>query len=232
MIPDVIVIRGPSGVGKSEVSRILRSLLQTGVVIDVDEVRSQLVNIDWSNSKQHTQVLTVVCGMITTYLQLGYNPCILIGTFNNKRLNVLAKEFVSKKLLFISLFAKDDVLLKRLLLRENSYFLKHVVPNYFATVEDNSYSKTGLEQLITEHQSRLSVLSSKSLELNTIIQNSEVPPQIKLDTTELSSNELGLQLFQLINNKNKKAWKKCLFGYVIRHLFFPHTYQSKVLSPI
>jgi predicted kinase len=84
--PDVIVIRGAPGSGKSEAARCLASRLGTGARIEVDTLRAMIIPVDWTNQSEHIGVLALATGLVTGFLGLGHRPVIVVDTFSGDKL--------------------------------------------------------------------------------------------------------------------------------------------------
>jgi predicted kinase len=84
--PDVIVIRGAPGSGKSEAAKRLAARLGTGARIEVDTLRSMIVPVDWTNQAEHIGVLSLATGLVAGFLRLGHRPVIVVDTFSGDKL--------------------------------------------------------------------------------------------------------------------------------------------------
>lgn len=84
--PDVIIIRGAPGVGKSLASKCLASHFPKGVRIEVDILRAMVISVDWTNQTEHINILLIATGAVRDFLKLGYKPVIVVDTFSGNKL--------------------------------------------------------------------------------------------------------------------------------------------------
>jgi predicted kinase len=82
----VLVLRGAPGVGKSTLGRGLRRALPCGAVIEVDDVRGMLSQVDWTDRHQHDIALAVGLDTACSFIEHGRRPVIVIDTFSRSRL--------------------------------------------------------------------------------------------------------------------------------------------------
>jgi len=85
-MPDVMVIRGAPGCGKSEVAKRLAARLGAGVRIEVDTLRAMIIPVDWTNQSEHVSVLSLATGLVAGFLGVGHRPVIVIDTFSGDKL--------------------------------------------------------------------------------------------------------------------------------------------------
>ena len=85
-LPDVIVIRGAPGAGKSEAARGLAARLGVGVRFEVDTLRSMVIPVDWTNQAEHIGVLALAAELAIGFLGMGHRPVIVIDTFSGDKL--------------------------------------------------------------------------------------------------------------------------------------------------
>ncbi|BDG02843.1 AAA family ATPase [Anaeromyxobacter oryzae] len=78
--PDVIIIRGAPGSGKSQTAKLLASRLESGVRMEVDALRSMVFPVDWTNQAEHVSVLVVA-----DFVRLGHRPVIVVDTFSGDK---------------------------------------------------------------------------------------------------------------------------------------------------
>ncbi len=89
--PDVIVIRGAPGSGKSQTAKYLAAKLGRGCRIEVDTLRQMIIAVDWTNQAEHRNVLSLATGLVAGFLRLGQRPVIVVDTFSGDKLgNFLA----------------------------------------------------------------------------------------------------------------------------------------------
>ena len=84
--PDVIVVRGAPGAGKSEVAKRLAARLGTGARIEVDTLRAMIIPVDWTNQSEHVSVLSLTTGLVAGFLGLEHRPVIVVDTFSGDKL--------------------------------------------------------------------------------------------------------------------------------------------------
>jgi AAA domain len=85
-LPEVIVIRGAPGSGKSVTAKCLAARLGIGVRLEVDTLRAMVIPVDWVNQEEHTKVLSLGAGLVAGFLGYGYRPVIVIDTFSGDKL--------------------------------------------------------------------------------------------------------------------------------------------------
>lgn len=96
-MPDVIVIRGAPGCGKSEAAKRLAARLRTGVRIEVDTLRAMIIPVDWTNQSEHISVLSLAAGLVAGFLGLGHRPVIVVDTFSGDKLTRFIADLVAQR---------------------------------------------------------------------------------------------------------------------------------------
>ncbi len=84
--PDLIVIRGAPGSGKSEAAKCLAARLGRGARVEVDTLRAMIVSVDWTDQREHIAVLSLSVSMVAGFLRLGHRPVIVVDTFSGDKL--------------------------------------------------------------------------------------------------------------------------------------------------
>ena len=116
-MPNLYVVTGPAGVGKSTISRRLATIKEKSVLIEGDTIYSQVVGGYVSAWKEgnHLKIFWKIClDMIESYLSEGYDV-VFNYIVNPEHLEMIKERFSNVK--FIILIANEDELLKRDLLR-------------------------------------------------------------------------------------------------------------------
>ena len=85
-LPDVIVIRGAPGSGKSETAKSLAARLGHGSRVEVDTLRAMIVPVNWTDQQEHTAVLSIAVGVVVGFIGLGHRPVIVVDTFSGDKL--------------------------------------------------------------------------------------------------------------------------------------------------
>lgn len=85
-LPDVIVIRGAPGSGKSEAAKRLAARLGHGARVEVDTLRAMIVPVDWTNQQEHIAALSLAVQVVAGFLRMGHRPVIVIDTFSGDKL--------------------------------------------------------------------------------------------------------------------------------------------------
>ena len=86
---DVFVIRGAPGAGKSTLGRKLWRALPGGAVLEVDDFRAMLCQVDWASRDDHDAALDAAMAAIVAYVARGRRPIVLIDTFSRSRLSAV-----------------------------------------------------------------------------------------------------------------------------------------------
>ena len=120
---DVLVIRGAPGAGKSTLGRGLRRALPSGAVLEVDDFRGMLAQVDWSSRSDHDVALDAALAAISAYLGHDRRPVVLIDTFSRSRLTSVQARLDTAGLHHhtLSLWIDPTVLAERLEARTSGF---------------------------------------------------------------------------------------------------------------
>ena len=120
---DVLVLRGAPGAGKSTLGRHLRKALPSGAVIEVDDLRGMLAQVDWSSREHHDIAMSVAMEALLGFLGVGVRPVVLIDTFSRSRLHAVQARLDRSGLRHhtLSLWVQPDVLKARLEARTTGF---------------------------------------------------------------------------------------------------------------
>ena len=125
-LPDLILLKGAPGVGKSTAAKIIASHFPSGVRIEVDTLRQMVISVNWKNQAEHRSLLTLSAQLAVGFLRSGFAPVILIDTFNgDKRDGFLAavrSECPQSRVFEAVLHASEAVLRQRVLNRDSEAF--------------------------------------------------------------------------------------------------------------
>jgi predicted kinase len=125
-MPDVIIIRGAPGVGKSTLAKALASHFPKGVRLEVDTLRGMVISVDWTNQQEHKDLLLVAARLTRHFLGLGYRPVIVVDTFSGDKvkpfLDALNEARPGLQVKTFALHASPEVLAQRLSARPEDQF--------------------------------------------------------------------------------------------------------------
>lgn len=123
---DIIIIKGAPASGKSTTAKELAKYFPNGVRLEIDNLRSMVISVDWTNQKEHVDLLNVSTQLIADFHKLKYFPVIIIDTFSGDKINAYYKELknLSKdwRISIFGLYATEDEIKKRLDLRSDDKF--------------------------------------------------------------------------------------------------------------
>jgi predicted ABC-type ATPase len=95
--PDVIVIRGAPGSGKSQTAKCLATRLGKGARVEIDRLRAMVIPIDWTNQSEHINILSLGTGLVAGFLRLGHRPVIVVDTFSGDKLVSFFEELLAQQ---------------------------------------------------------------------------------------------------------------------------------------
>ena len=119
--PDLLLVRGAPGVGKSSAVRKLRRLLPGGAIIEVDHVRGMIAAVRWVDTEQHLMTLELVHALAFGFLERGLRPVVVVDTFSRGKLGGFVAS-LERPYRVASLFALEEVLVERVLGRPADQF--------------------------------------------------------------------------------------------------------------
>ncbi len=119
--PEVLVIRGAPGVGKSSACKRLRALIPDGAVIEVDTLRGMIAGVRWVDTPQHLVALDHARLLAATFLEKGYRPVVIVDTFSRGKLTAFAAS-LPWSYVIASLYAEPSILERRVLGRPEDQF--------------------------------------------------------------------------------------------------------------
>ncbi len=129
--PDVIIVRGAPGTGKTQASKCLAAHFPKGVRIEVDTLRAMVVSVDWTNQAEHANILSLSTSLVAGFLRLGYKPVILVDTFSGSKLTTFLAELhsldASLNVQSFALAAAPEALRARVHNRPSDQFRDHEI---------------------------------------------------------------------------------------------------------
>ena len=124
--PDVIIIRGAPGSGKSELGKALAKHYPHGARVEVDALRKMVISVNWIDQAEHIKLLGLAAGTTAEFVRLGFRPVIVIDTFSGDKVDgFLARLREFSPALAVRLFAlhlPEEVLARRLAARPDGLF--------------------------------------------------------------------------------------------------------------
>ena len=83
---DIIIIRGAPGSGKSQTAKHLAEYFPQGVRMEIDNLRSMVISVDWTNQTEHINVLELSTKLACGFLKIGFKPVIVVDTFSGDKI--------------------------------------------------------------------------------------------------------------------------------------------------
>lgn len=85
--PDIIIIRGAPGSGKTQTAKSLSKYFPKGVRIEVDVIRQMVISVNWKKQQEHIDMLQATTKLVIEFLQFGFSPVIVVDTFSGDKIN-------------------------------------------------------------------------------------------------------------------------------------------------
>jgi broad-specificity NMP kinase len=127
--PDVIIIRGAPGVGKTELSKALAKYYPQGSRVEVDALRKMVISVNWTDQAEHIKLLGLAARTVADFVEAGFSPVIVVDTFSGDKVIAFLSRLRSLNpglthRLF-ALHATPEVLAQRLSARPADSFKDH-----------------------------------------------------------------------------------------------------------
>jgi len=119
--PELLLVRGAPGVGKTSATRRLRANIPEGAIIEVDGLRGMIANVRWVDTAQHLIALDHARLLAGAFLDRGYRPVVLVDTFSRGKLTAFTAS-LPWTYRIASLYASPQVLRDRVLRRPEGQF--------------------------------------------------------------------------------------------------------------
>lgn len=126
LITDIIILKGAPASGKSQTAKELAKLFPTGVRIEIDNLRSMVISVDWINQDEHIRILDISTSLVKNFYKLKYKPIIIVDTFSGDKINAYYDKLMLEKedwqISIFGLYVSDSELKKRLDSRTDDKF--------------------------------------------------------------------------------------------------------------
>ena len=112
--------------GKTQTAKELAKFFPTGVRIEVDNLRSMVISVNWVNQDEHIRILNISTQLVNDFFNLNYKPIIVVDTFSGDKINSYYEKLklMNKdwQISIFGLYASENEIEKRLDLRSNDKF--------------------------------------------------------------------------------------------------------------
>lgn len=125
-VPDIIIIKGAPGSGKSETAKALSKHYPKGARMEVDTLRNMVISVDWKKQQEHIDILQASTKLVMEFLMLEFRPVIVIDTFSGDKIKAYLKAIKESNdqlsILIFGLYVSESELKKRLEKRTGDEF--------------------------------------------------------------------------------------------------------------
>lgn len=119
--PQLIIIRGTPGAGKSSLGRRLKKSFATSALIEIDNVRGMMNNVDWNSDEQHLIALEAAAATANSFIASGALPVIVVDMFMPGKLDFFLGKIAAVNYKVVSLLVNEEVLTYRLTERKEGF---------------------------------------------------------------------------------------------------------------
>jgi shikimate kinase len=157
------IITGPAGVGKSTISKKIAESLSKSVLIEGDDIYSQVVGgyvSPWKEGNHLEIFWQVSMDIIKDYLEAGYDV-VFNYIINPAKLSILNQTFKNYDKRFVVLLVDEETLLKRDALRPEDCQMKDR-----CVVLLNNFKKHNYDEKFIIDTSKTSIEESASIAIN------------------------------------------------------------------
>ncbi|MDQ3110276.1 MAG: AAA family ATPase [Bacteroidota bacterium] len=117
----LIIVRGTPGAGKSSLGRRLKKRFPSGALIEIDNFRGMLNNVNWDDEQQHFIALEAAAASAIIFNRSGFEPVIVVDMFMPYKLKFFLEKVNVRNYKIISLLVNENVLEKRLTERKEGF---------------------------------------------------------------------------------------------------------------
>lgn len=169
---DLIIIKGAPASGKSQAAKELAKYFPKGVRIEIDNIRSMVISVDWTNQEEHISILNLSIRLVHDFYCMDFKPIIIIDTFSGDKVNQYIERLRLQKkewnISIFGLFTTESEIKRRLDARQDDKF------------KDYSISRKLNEDIIKYRHEQ----------------------EIQVDTTNLESKETAKIIYEQLTAKN------------------------------
>jgi broad-specificity NMP kinase len=117
----LLIIRGTPGAGKSSLGRRLKKTFPSGALIELDNFRGMLNNVDWQDEQQHLIALDAAAVTVNSFAASSVSPVIVVDMFMPDKLEFFLGKISVADYKIISLLVNENILEKRLTERKEGF---------------------------------------------------------------------------------------------------------------
>ena len=123
---DIIIIKGAPATGKSQTAKELANYFVKGVRLEVDNLRSMVISVDWTNQTEHINILEISTKLTSEFYNMGFKPIIIVETFSGNKIHSFYESLKTINPIWtigiFGLFSSEIELQNRLQMRKDDKF--------------------------------------------------------------------------------------------------------------
>jgi hypothetical protein len=169
---DIIILKGAPVAGKTQTAKELSKLFPEGVRIEIDNLRSMVISVDWTKQDEHINILNISTHLIKDFSDLKYKPIIVVDTFSGDKIIGFYEKLkllnIDWHISIFGLYTTENEIKRRLDLRSIEKFNDYEI-----------CKKINSDTLKYQHAD-----------------------EIQVDTTELTAKETAKLIYEKLTRKN------------------------------